>query len=170
MSLQILFIRSPPSPYEGFKIGSALILADGGATAISPMRSPRIETNDAGMIQAIGMLQLPSFLRYLYTLWVRYIRRDETYAGLLDIWHAKTVVQYWPWVAQREAYRAKWFDWWNREAKIDFLLTVPNALPAVPHNGMKNAFTSCGYTFLFNIVSNFFVPDPFGLILLCVFS
>jgi Asp-tRNA(Asn)/Glu-tRNA(Gln) amidotransferase A subunit family amidase len=32
------------------------------------------------------------------------------------------------------------------------LLTVPNATPAVPHNGLGNSFSSCGYTFLFNLV------------------
>ncbi|PPR03890.1 hypothetical protein CVT24_008121 [Panaeolus cyanescens] len=143
---------SPPSPYEGFKIGSALILADGGVTATAPMRSTLIETNDSGMIQALNMMRLPSILRYIYTLWVRYIKRDEVYAGLLDVWHSKNVAEYWSWVARREAYRARWFEWWNKEAKVDFVLTVPNALPAVPHDGMRNGFTSCGYTFLFNIL------------------
>ena len=32
------------------------------------------------------------------------------------------------------------------------LLTVPNATPAVPHNGLGDSFSSCGYTFLFNLV------------------
>ena len=29
---------------------------------------------------------------------------------------------------------------------------MPNATPAVPHNGLGNSFASCGYTFLFNLV------------------
>ncbi|KDQ25528.1 hypothetical protein PLEOSDRAFT_1094031 [Pleurotus ostreatus PC15] len=34
----------------------------------------------------------------------------------------------------------------------DFILTVPNALPAVPHGGMKDGWKSCGYTFLWNLL------------------
>ena len=34
------------------------------------------------------------------------------------------------------------------------ILTVPNAMPALPHGAMKDAVSSCGYTFLFNMVSS----------------
>ncbi|KIM42466.1 hypothetical protein M413DRAFT_134551 [Hebeloma cylindrosporum] len=140
---------NPPSPYEGLKLGSRLILADGGKTATAPMRA--FESNDPGMVQAMRMFGLPSFLRKLYMLYVRYIKRDEVYAGLLDGWHAKPVVEFWPLVAKREEYKAQWWAFWQ-EKKLDFVLTVPNALPAVPHGGMKNGFSSCGYTFLFNLL------------------
>jgi len=30
-------------------------------------------------------------------------------------------------------------------------LTVPNATPATPNNGLAHSFGSCGYTFLFNL-------------------
>ena len=42
---------------------------------------------------------------------------------------------------------------------MDLLLTVPNATPATPHDGLANSFGSCGYTFLFN-----FVDYPAGVI------
>lgn len=145
----LLGSRNPPSPYEGLKIGSRLILADGGETATAPIRA--FEHNDAGMVQAMRMFGLPSFLRKLYTFYIRYIKRDEIYAGLLDGWHAKPVVDFWPLVAKREEYKAQWWAFWQ-ERKLDFVLTVPNALPAVPHGGMKNGFSACGYTFLFNLV------------------
>ena len=103
------------------------------------------------MVQAMRMFGLPSFLRKLYTFYIRYIKRDEVYAGLLDGWHAKPVVDFWPLVAKREEYKAQWWAFWQ-ERKLDFVLTVPNALPAVPHGGMKNGFSACGYTFLFNLV------------------
>ncbi|PPQ94405.1 hypothetical protein CVT25_002493 [Psilocybe cyanescens] len=140
---------NPPSPYDGLKLGSSLILADGGKTATAPMSS--FEYNDPGMVQAMRMFRLPSFLRRLYIMYVRYIKRDEVYAGLLEGWHEKTVVDFWPLVAKREAYKAKWWRFWG-EQELDFVLTVPNALPAVPHGGMKNGFSSCGYTFLFNLL------------------
>ena len=148
-SLTYFVSRNPPSPYKGLKIGSRLILADGGETATAPIRA--FEYNDAGMVQAMRMFGLPSFLRKLYTFYIRYIKRDEVYAGLLDGWHAKPVVDFWPLVAKREEYKAQWFAFWQ-ERKLDFVLTVPNALPAVPHEGMKNGFSACGYTFLFNLV------------------
>ena len=54
-------------------------------------------------------------------------------------------------MAKREAYKARWHEWWNGEA-LDFMLTPVNATPAVPHRGMREAVSSCGYTFLFNLV------------------
>ncbi|KAF8157116.1 amidase signature domain-containing protein [Crassisporium funariophilum] len=140
---------NPPSPYDGLKIGSRLILADAGKTATAPIRF--FEYNDAGMVEAMRMFRLPSFVRKLYTMYVRYVKRDEVYAGLLDGWHEKRITEFWPLVAQREAYKNQWFEFWQEE-KLDFLLTVPNALPAVPHGGMKNSFAACGYTFLFNVL------------------
>lgn len=63
-------------------------------------------------------------------------------------------------VARREAYKAEWHAWWQQqqqqEGELDVILTVPNATPAVPHDGMKDAVSSCGYTFLFNLVRSFF--------------
>lgn len=163
-SLHYLVFRSnPPSPYEGLKIGSSLILADAGKTCTAPMRT-WVESNDAGMVQPLRMLRLPSFFRRLYISYVRYIKRDEIYAGILDGWHEKKVVEFWPLVAKREQYKARWFDFWKEE-ELDFVLTVPNALPAVPHEGMKNGFSSCGYTFLFNLVGILVVSClPFFLI------
>lgn len=96
--------------------------------------------------------RLPRVLQRMYVWYVRYIRRDETYAGLLEGWHERTVEEYFGLIAQREGYRERWFDAWNA-AGLDFLLTVPNALPAVPHDGMKHGFKACGYSFLFNLVS-----------------
>ena len=144
--------RCPPSPYQGLKIGSRLILADGGQIATAPIRA--FEYNDAGIAQALRMFRLPTILRKLYTLYIRYIKRDEIYAGLLDGWHEKRVTEFWPLVAQREEYKNQWFEYWQKE-DLDFILTVPNALPAIPHGAMKNTFAACGYSFLFNVVSLF---------------
>jgi len=154
----------PPSPHRGLTLGSSLILADGGTTATDPMRS--FETNDPGMVQAMRVLRLPSLLRRLYVMYVRYIKRDEVYAGVIEGFHAKNVKDFWKLVAEREKYKIEWWEWWNgtrngqenKEEKLDFLLTVPNALPAVPHGGMKHGFAACGYTFLFNVVSALQLP------------
>lgn len=109
------------------------------------------ERNDPGMQQAMRMSALPNWIRRIYVWFTRYIKRDEIYAGLIEGFYEKRVSEYWPLVAQREDYKRRWFEMWNEE-DWDFVLTVPNALPAVPHGGMKDGFKACGYTFLFNLV------------------
>ncbi|KAK7683119.1 hypothetical protein QCA50_013792 [Cerrena zonata] len=142
-------ILDPPSPFEALKIGSGLLFADGLKIAERPMRTG--ETNDPGALQAHRMLRLPTVLRKLYTWYIRYIQRDSLYADLVETCYEKTAEEYYDLIAKREGYRSKWFDMWNEEG-LDFVLTVPNAIPAVPHGGMKHGFKSCGYTLLFNLL------------------
>ncbi|KAI9778721.1 MAG: hypothetical protein M1839_007952 [Geoglossum umbratile] len=140
----------PPSPLEALYLASHLLLADGCKSITSFLRP--LEHNDPGAAQMFFYAKIPRPLKYFYYLYVRYIRRDEVWAGLLKDWHAKNTYEYQGLIARREAYKARWHDWWEREAGIDFLITVPNATPAVPHGGMKEAVSSCGYTFLFNLL------------------
>ncbi|XDG08595.1 hypothetical protein ABKA04_008210 [Annulohypoxylon sp. FPYF3050] len=139
----------PPSPYEALQLGALLLNSDGCQMFKSFFRWG--EWNDPGADQMDFFMRLPRPVKYLYYLWVKYVRKDEIWAGLVKDFHAKSAFEQWKLVSQREAYRAKWFDWWN-ETDVDFLLTPPNATPAVPHDGMKEAVSSCGYTFLFNII------------------
>ena len=99
-------------------------------------------------------MKVPRFARYLHYLWVKYVRRDEIWAGLLKDFGPKTAAENWKLVSKREAFKETWKKWWG-EQDMDVLLCVPNATPAVPHGGMKDAVSSCGYTFLFNLVSLF---------------
>ncbi|KAK0203926.1 amidase signature enzyme [Desarmillaria ectypa] len=144
-----VFTVPAPSPYEGLKIAFQLLLADGGKTVMQPFQLG--EANDPGVRQARIMFSLPHWMRRLYVWYLRYLRGDKIYAGLVERCYEKSITEYWLLVAQREAYRRRWFDMWNKH-DLDFLLTVPNALPAVPHGGMKEGFKSCGYTFLFNLL------------------
>ncbi|GLB38990.1 putative amidase signature enzyme [Lyophyllum shimeji] len=118
---------NPPSPYEGLKIASQLLIADGGKEALGPVRTG--ETMDAGYARALRAAKLPRWLRRLFVWYVRYIKRDDLEmitgdAGL---------------------------KMWEKEG-IDFILTVPNPLPAVPHNGMDHGFKALNYTLLFNLL------------------
>lgn len=140
----------PPSPYEALYIASQLLNADGCKTFKSFFRTG--EWEDKGAEQMSWLMTLPSPVKYLYYLWVKYVRRDAIWAGLIRDWKGKTAYEQWKLVAKREAYKARFHDWWEQEAKIDFMITPPNATPAVPHDGMKDAVSSCGYTFLFNLV------------------
>ncbi|KAF4552555.1 Amidase-like protein 13 [Elsinoe fawcettii] len=199
---------SPPAnatPYEGLVLASQLLNADGTKSFRSLFRSG--ESTDPGAGQMEFIMTMPSPIRYLYYLYVRYIRRDPIWAGLIRVFSPKSAYQNWVLVAQRETYKAKWFDWWTSivfpstssstatltdtvngsrssdsdspplssatsfatlsdetkhfasekekngdDGYMDAFLTVPNATPAVPHNGMKEAVSSCGYTFLFNML------------------
>ncbi|MCJ1223833.1 hypothetical protein MMC12_000476 [Toensbergia leucococca] len=140
----------PPSPYEALVIASTLLNSDGCKTFRSFFRTG--EWDDPGAAQMNLYMKVPRPIRYLYYLWVKYIRQDSIWAGLLADFHEKSAYEQWKWVAKREAYKARWHDWWEKEVKIDFMLTPPNATPAVPHDGMKDAVSSCGYTFLFNLL------------------
>ncbi|RPD65215.1 amidase signature enzyme [Lentinus tigrinus ALCF2SS1-7] len=139
----------PPSPYEGLKLGSQLLLAEAGKVSTRPIRWG--ESNDPGVREARIMFAMPRFVKRLYAWYLRHIKRDEAYAGLVENWSEKTVEEYLGLIAQREGYREQWFQKLRDEA-FDFILTVPNALPATPHGGMKTGFKACGYTFLWNIL------------------
>jgi Asp-tRNA(Asn)/Glu-tRNA(Gln) amidotransferase A subunit family amidase len=143
----------PPSPYEALCLASILLNHDGVKTATAQMRWG--EWNDRGVAQMVYYMNLPRPIKYLHYLWVKYIRRDPIWAGLLRGWHPKSAYEVWGLNARREAYKRRWFDWWDG-ADVDFILAPPNATPAVPHGGMHDAVSSCGYTFMFNLVCSSF--------------
>jgi Asp-tRNA(Asn)/Glu-tRNA(Gln) amidotransferase A subunit family amidase len=152
----------PPSPYEALQLASQLLLSDGGNTFLSGFRTG--EWNDSGAKQMVYYMQLPRPIKYVYYLWVKYVKGDHIWAGLLRDWHPKTAHEYWQLAGKREVYKARFFQWWNDEVKMDIMIAPPNATPAVPHDGMHDAVSSCGYTFLFNLVSctyfsNFKIPN-----------
>lgn len=139
----------PPSPYEGLRLASILLNHDGVRTATKHQRWG--EWMDRGVAQMVFYMRIPRPIKYLYYLWVKYVRRDPMWAGLLEAWHAKSAYEVWGLTARREAYKKEWYAWWDN-ADIDFILAPPNASPAVPHDGMNDAVSSCGYTFLFNLL------------------
>ncbi|CAK7239360.1 MAG: hypothetical protein STHCBS139747_000790 [Sporothrix thermara] len=139
----------PPNAYDGFRLASLLLNADGCQMFEVARRSG--EWLDSGASQMRFLAKLPSPIRYMYYLWVRYVRRDPIWADLVRDWGAKSAFENWKLVSQREAYRARWFKWWD-STEFDVLLTPPNATPALPHDAMHDAVSSCGYTFLFNLL------------------
>ena len=147
---EIVEVEGAPDMYEGLRLASLLLNADGCQMFESFRRTG--ERNDAGASQLRRLAGMWAPVRYLYYLWVRYVQRDYVWAGLVRHWRAQSAFENWKLVAQREAYRARWFEWWN-EQELDIILAPPNATPALPHDGMRDAVSSCGYTFLFNLVS-----------------
>ncbi|KAL9115972.1 MAG: hypothetical protein Q9227_000340 [Pyrenula ochraceoflavens] len=139
------------TPAYGLQIASVLLNADGGKTWRSFFRT--FEFCDPGASQLEFYMSIPSPLRYIYYLYVRYIRRDSLWASLLRNLGPLSSVEQWKWVAKRELFRATWFDWWSQHNQsYDFILCPVNATPALPHGAMKDAVSSCGYTFLWNLL------------------
>lgn len=156
-----VFNVNPPSPYEALVLAANLLNSDGTKTYRSHFRTG--ETDDAGARAFGGYMRMPRIFKWFYWAWTKYVRRDDLWAGLLEHWNGKSSYEQWKWVAKRELYRARWHDWWNQYVTpdedetqdgngLDALLTPVNALPAVPHGGMKSAAAACGYTFMFNLL------------------
>ncbi|KAF8463153.1 acetamidase [Kalaharituber pfeilii] len=140
----------PTHPKDMLRLASHLLNSDGGKTYESLFRSI-FESGDPGVVQMSRFFALPRWVKWIYVKWVRYVRRDRIWADLIEGWSEKTVEQQWQLVRHREAHRNAWFEWFKQQ-KIDFLLTPPNSLPAVPHGAMKTAIAACGYTFIFNLL------------------
>jgi Asp-tRNA(Asn)/Glu-tRNA(Gln) amidotransferase A subunit family amidase len=151
-----VFDVAPPSPYEALKLASHLLLSDGGQTFMSFFRTG--EWNDLGAAVMMRYMRLPRFVKTLHYWWVKYVRRDDIWAGLIKDWHPKSAYEYWQLAGKREAYKARFYDWWDQQ-NMDVMLVPPNATPAVPHGGMHDAVSSCGYTFLFNLVRPILAPS-----------
>jgi len=149
-----VFNVAPPNPYEALVIASNLLNADGTRTFRSFFRTG--ESDDPGAKEFGRYMRLPRFIKWFYWIFWKYIKRDEVWAGLLEHWQEKSAYENWQWVTKREAYKARWHEWWNTFGNkgdgMDFMITPPNATPAVPHGGMKEAASACGYTFLFNLL------------------
>lgn len=139
------------TPAYGLQVASVLLNADGGKTWREPFRT--FEMCDPGARVLEFYQAIPRPLRYLYYLFVRYVRRDSLWASLLRYLGPLSSFEQWKWVAKREAFRASWFDWWSQpEQAYDFIICPVNATPALPHGAMKDAVSSCGYTFLWNLL------------------
>jgi hypothetical protein len=97
---------SPPAPYDALVIASQLLAADGCKTFKSFYQTG--EWDDPGAAQMGFYMKIPRPFKYFYYLWVKYVRNDSIWAGLLRYWHPKTANEQWKWVAKREAYKARW--------------------------------------------------------------
>lgn len=146
-------ITTPPNadPFTGLNLASQLLNADGCHHFNSMLKS--FEPSDPGASQISRNAHLPRPIRYLYYLYVRYIRRDKPTATLIRDFGPKSSAQLWDITAQREAFRATWHKWWDaKPQQFDFILCPANATPALPHKAMHDAVSSCGYTFLWNLL------------------
>ncbi len=129
------------------------------SVVVVPSHMRWCESNDPGVAAGLFALRLPRILIKLYAWFHRYVLRDAVYASLIEGWHVKDGQEFYRLVGQREDYRAEWFEYWQEE-KLDLVLTVPNALPAMRHGDSRRLWKACGYTFLFNVVGVALSPFP----------
>ena len=146
---EIVEMDDAPDMFEALRLGALLLNADGGWWFNSYRRFG--EWLDTGA-SLLSFGKWPSIFRYLGYLWVKYVRRDNLWAELVKQTRAISAAENWGEVKKREAYRAEWFEYWNRK-QFDVLISPPNALPAIPKDASKDTFSNCGYCFLFNLVS-----------------
>jgi Asp-tRNA(Asn)/Glu-tRNA(Gln) amidotransferase A subunit family amidase len=138
------------SPFAGLLLASQLINSDGCRTTKSLLQPGEwLVEGAAGLLRYIS---LPQVVKRVYLFWIRYVRRDPMWADLLAGLTEKSCFEQWKLVSKRELFRARWFEWWRKEENLDFLITAPNATPAIPHGAMRQAGASCSYAVLFNLV------------------
>ena len=138
-------------PFTGLSLASQLINSDGCVTFNSHLHS--FEPSDPGANMLTRITKLPFILRYLYSLYLRYIKGDRKWDVLIYNFGLKSVADQWKLVAQRELFREAWHQWWDEaDQRYDFILCPVNASPALPHRAMHDAVSSCGYTFLWNLL------------------
>lgn len=92
---------NPPDMFKALQLASQLLNADGGDMFSSFMRSG--EWLDRGADQMRFLFRLPRPVKWLYYLWVKYVRQDPVWAELVKEWHPKTAYENWHLVKQREA-------------------------------------------------------------------
>ncbi|KAG5652637.1 hypothetical protein H0H81_004249 [Sphagnurus paluster] len=139
---------TPPDVFHGLKIAYQLLFGDGGAQ-LRNWLSPH-ETITKASAATLDLLALPRVVKRLMGYFAR--KSDPTNADLLDVLHAKSVVDVRYLVAQREAYRAAWFDKWT-ESGLDFVLTVPHPFPAFKNGESEKVnLMTTGFTAIFNLL------------------
>lgn len=136
----------PPSIAEGFSIGLQLCFSDAGkrhVTLLVHMITHRVtgagyfkpfrkdEKLDPVMSGSKSLLEMPLFVKKFLAMITRSLTGDEFLASLTESLHTKTAVEERALVVARDDYRARWHDAWKAEG-LDFVLTVPHALPAIP--------------------------------------
>ncbi|KAI0711176.1 amidase signature enzyme [Cerioporus squamosus] len=146
----------PPSPLEGLKIGYQLMFSEGAASVMGPLRagehiSPALRT-------VRNILRLPLWLKKFQAQLLRWLSRprgrNDGWASLLKVFHPKSALEERKLVVEREAYKAAWHEAWKHDG-LDFVLTVPHALPAVPTDPKASdraTLVSANYAFLYNVL------------------
>lgn len=126
-----------------------------GASLVAPLRSS--ESINPAILLLVNICRLPAFARRAFATLLRWFSRpagrNDVYADLLACMGISTAAEERALIVRRDAYREAWQEA-VRAQGIDFLITVPHALPPIPKDGTGVVtLISANYAFLYNIVS-----------------
>nr|VWO95981.1 Protein kinase domain-containing protein [Ganoderma boninense] len=146
----------PPSPLEGLKIGYQLMFSEGAKSATGPLRTGEFISPALRTVRLI--LSLPLWVKKVQAKLLRWFSRpwgrNDAWASLIEVFHPKSTLDERRLVVEREAYKAAWHEAWRREG-LDFVLTVPHSLPAVPRDPRASdraTLVSANYAFMYNVL------------------
>lgn len=140
---------SPPDPLRCLRIASQLLCSD--AVRVASRDFAWGEHNDAGVQRMLFAQRLPRFIKRIWAWYLWYVKGDKVWATLIRDWNEKTITERWDLVYERETYKGEFFEYW-KQTGVDFIVSPPNATPALPHKGLYESVSSCGYTFMFNLL------------------
>ncbi|EKM56949.1 uncharacterized protein PHACADRAFT_254364, partial [Phanerochaete carnosa HHB-10118-sp] len=143
-----------PDPLEGLTIGFPLTLADGGSSVTFPISSG--ETINPAISALLTTAKLPSLVKRLVVNCLRWFSsppgRNDAYARLIECLHPCSIADERKLSILVEEYRTRWAGAMTEQG-VDFILTVPHALPPMPKDGTGTAtLLSANYCFLYNIL------------------
>ncbi|KAJ3558890.1 hypothetical protein NM688_g666 [Phlebia brevispora] len=154
-----VFDFDAPSPVEGLKIGFPLAFADGGqckfgVSLLAPLR--RGEVINPAISLLVNTCCLPSIVRNAVASYIRWFSRpagrNDVFADLLACLGRSTASEERALIVRRDEYRDKWREAMRAQG-IDFVMSVPHALPPMPKDGTGVAtLVSANYAFLYNIL------------------
>ena len=105
------------------------------------------------------ILRLPLWLKRFQARCLRWFSRpwgrNDAWAALLEVMHPKTTLAERELIVQREAYRAAWHEAWYAEG-LEFVLTVPHALPAVPRDLRASDRATLVFSLSLSLLPSFF--------------
>jgi len=144
----------PPNPAEGLGVGLQLSFSDGGLSLVSPLQSGE-NINDA--IKTVRtMLWSPLVVKQALAaslrLFSRPAGRNDAWASLVESMHTKTPSEERELFERRDEYRARFHKALKTQG-VDYILTVPYALPPIPCNTSGVAsLVSANYCCLYNVL------------------
>ena len=142
-------------PLTSRTAGKLSMLHTPATSLLTPLRSG--ETINQAIHILVNTCRLPGFVRSLIASYLRWTSRppgrNDVFADLLACIGSASAAQERALIVRRDAYREQWRKALQAQG-IDFVLSVPHALPPMPKGGTGIAtLVSANYAFLYNIVS-----------------
>ena len=110
--------------------------------------------------QMLRIMKIPKFLRGIISSILK-LKNENRAAKVLPRTNEKSTWEFLKESENQQVIKKEFFDWWQNN-KLDALISPGLASPAIKHGESEDAFLSCCYTFLFNLLDY-----PTGAIPIC---